>query len=368
MLGLQGFTLFVIFLAITYSHLSPSNNLQLPNQASVGNQGCPNSTTISPCTCTDHGSYGLSMDCSEVQSEERLKQIFQVQFPMNSFWTFSMVGNKDIKVLAEDIFGSATFEMFHITDGSLETVEDGALTGSKDTAKFMYFLDNKNLTKFPFQNIHEFRILDSFYILSSNISSTSGLSSGSLTQLGLDYNPLELPLPANLLDGLPELVRVSLAGVNLTQLTPGFISHNYHLEELRLEHNNINHLAADTFQSPSRSLRIISVANNHIQDVEHQAFPVVESLTIDLQHNALVYLNASIWRPLTEGHVMLRLGDNPLACDCDLAWLVLDPWNQKYTENGTCDGGVPISWLEPTPFESCWDTQQPIETTDIYLV
>ncbi|CAL4133709.1 unnamed protein product, partial [Meganyctiphanes norvegica] len=61
---------------------------------------CPDAEDISPCVCTyDTVSKAMDLECSAVESEEQLKQIFKADFPLKNFNKFDLHDNNNIKVL-----------------------------------------------------------------------------------------------------------------------------------------------------------------------------------------------------------------------------------------------------------------------------
>ncbi|XP_068223684.1 oplophorus-luciferin 2-monooxygenase non-catalytic subunit-like isoform X2 [Palaemon carinicauda] len=74
----------------------------------------------------------------------------------------------------------------------------------------------------------------------------------------------------------------------------------------------------------------------------------------DLDFNALTEVEEEVWRPMLERGTGIYLVGNPLACRCDIQWLInnakfmsqLDPY-------AGCANGTLLRDLQPSSFEGC---------------
>ncbi|CAL4124256.1 unnamed protein product, partial [Meganyctiphanes norvegica] len=96
---------------------------------------CPDAEDIHPCVCTyDSASNAMDLECSAVESEEQLKQIFKADFPFKNFKYFELWSNNNIKVLEAGVLNGISFEIIHIYFTDLEVVELHALDSCYGTA------------------------------------------------------------------------------------------------------------------------------------------------------------------------------------------------------------------------------------------
>ncbi|CAL4094016.1 unnamed protein product, partial [Meganyctiphanes norvegica] len=106
-------------------------------------QYCPDAEDIAPCVCIqDSVSNAVALDCSSVENEEQLKQIFKADFPFKNFHKFYLLFNNNIKVLEAGVFNGISFEQIDIKYTDLEVVELQALDSSYETATEMRLYEN----------------------------------------------------------------------------------------------------------------------------------------------------------------------------------------------------------------------------------
>ncbi|ROT78841.1 hypothetical protein C7M84_002442 [Penaeus vannamei] len=87
---------------------------------------------ISPCVCTVDVQHNMDIDCSQVESEDQLAQVFSSNIPFPKFNKLLIEGNPHLTVLRNGDLGPASFQIIEMTSGVLEEVQDGALSGVKN--------------------------------------------------------------------------------------------------------------------------------------------------------------------------------------------------------------------------------------------
>lgn len=161
------------------------------------------------------------MDCSQVESEQQLAEVFTAYFPHPYVYELFIWNNYNIKVLRAGVFGNVIMRGYDIYGGSLEEVEAGALSGGYNSTLFMVF-SHTNLAKFPFEELHSFEYLYNLIVLYNDLSSLPDLSSSSLRQVYLDRNPFTL-LSATTFAALPHVNELGLEECELRDILPGTV-------------------------------------------------------------------------------------------------------------------------------------------------
>ncbi|CAG0903999.1 unnamed protein product, partial [Darwinula stevensoni] len=79
-----------------------------------------------------------------------------------------------------------------------------------------------------------------------------------------------------------------------------------------------------------------------------------ESAWIDLSENEISVLREEPFRPILEKIREIDLNDNPVVCDCTMAWIVLNPEFLAKVK-GSCTDGTDFQDLDPIDFQNCHD-------------
>ncbi|CAL4237694.1 unnamed protein product [Meganyctiphanes norvegica] len=131
---------------------------------------CPNAEDIAPCVCTyDSEDTTMSLNCSAVESEDQLRQIFKSYFPFKNYRSFYIKNNNNIKVLESGVFNGISFERIDITYSNLEVIELHALDCCYETASEINVEVNR-ITSFPFHELSIFSKLSNFNIGYNSVS------------------------------------------------------------------------------------------------------------------------------------------------------------------------------------------------------
>ncbi|CAL4236287.1 unnamed protein product [Meganyctiphanes norvegica] len=291
---------------------------------------CPDAGDITPCACTyDSEVNAMDLDCSKVESEDQLRQIFKADFPSKNFTKFNLQHNKHVTVLESSIFNGVSFEVITVYNNELEVIEVNALDSCYETATYVNFRDNK-ISAFPFDELSSFSRLDTF-----------GISGNSLNVI-----------PADEFNGI-----TTLRTLYIQSNTPDIVGSFENLPNLRWIHigkNDLNTIPTNFINTGSSHLALISLTSNYINSVEPGAFDMVEKLTIELTSNSLSTIEETTWRPLFKAGVNIFAGENPLLCGCDIAWLFgEDQLLGQVSEETTCVDGAYLHKLDPSIFDDC---------------
>ncbi|CAL4162530.1 unnamed protein product [Meganyctiphanes norvegica] len=293
-------------------------------------QQCPDAEDIAPCTCTYNSvSNAIDLNCSAVESEEQLKQIFKADFPFKNFREFRIEDNNNIKVLEAAVFNGISFEKINIEHNHLEVIELQALNSCYETATVISLKSN-NITSFPFDELSQFSKLSYLYIRENSLSM----------------------IPADAFHGLTALEYLDISG-NHADIV-GTFQDLPNLRYIELSSNALTTIPAHFSETGSSNLSYIGLAGNSIVSVEPGAFDIVDGLNIDMWYNSLSTLEEATWRPNLEAGGTLRTANNPLVCGCDIAWLFgEDQLLGQVDMRATCTDGEYLHNLDPSIFDNC---------------
>ncbi|CAL4110120.1 unnamed protein product, partial [Meganyctiphanes norvegica] len=313
---------------------------------------CPEEDIISPCQCTYWtDSDTIDLDCSLVESEEQLRQIFNSDLNITGQATFYMGRNENIKVLRNDVLGAVSFVDIIVIHGALEVVQAGALSQSEKSLKILKFVDN-NLYEFPFDTIEYMPELNILDVSQNNISFCPLLINNKTKEVSLRLNPLKnIQVEAFL--GLASLKRLDLENTDLVSIEPGFLSGLSVLETVYLGHNHLTHIQQGVFDGELHNLQRVDLSDNSISLVEPNAFQVAKEIDINLWQNELSILDELVWRPLFDVGISFNIYGNPLACGCDIAWLWQRSEYLAQVSDAQCAEGVAVQDIDPSRFDDC---------------
>ncbi|CAL4175997.1 unnamed protein product [Meganyctiphanes norvegica] len=290
---------------------------------------CPDAEDIHPCVCTYYNEVAMDLECSGLEGEDQLRQVFSADFPIKNFRRFIMYSNNNLKVLESSVFNGISFEWISIEQSQLEVIEMHAFDSCYETTTYIRLLMN-NITSFPFDDLFHFSKL-SYFALSNNL---------------LDM------IPANAFNGLS-----ALETLDLEYTTSNFVGTFENLPNLRsifLEHNDLTDIPGNFIKAGSYNLRYIYLNSNSIVSVEPGAFDIVAGLEFYIYGNSLSTLDEATWRSLLEAGGVLDPRYNPLICGCDVAWLFGEDQllNQTHLDT-SCSDGQYLHRLDPSSFDNC---------------
>ncbi|CAL4066957.1 unnamed protein product [Meganyctiphanes norvegica] len=291
---------------------------------------CPDAEDIAPCVCTYVSGYKhLYLECSAVENEEQLKQIFEADFPTKNFKEFRIEQNNNLKVLEAGVFNGISFDMLYIMYNKLEVIELQALDSCYETTIELHLYGN-NITSFPFDEVSQFSKLCYFSIGGNSLS----------------------VIPADVFNGITALKYIYLSE-NKADIV-GTFQDLPNLRDLYLYSNALTTIPADFVKTGSSNLSYIPLHYNNIVSVEPGAFDLVDGLDIYLGYNPLSTLDEATWRPHLEAGGLLFAPHNPLVCDCDIAWLFgEDQLLEQVGDYTACSDGERLHDLDPSMFDNC---------------
>lgn len=297
---------------------------------------CPNSEDISPCVCFSFPDKTTHLDCSAVRSEAQLAELFS-SLAVPAFTSLTIEYNTDIKVLRVGDLGNVTFQEIYVHGGALEEVENGSLSASYSIAHSLDFSSN-SLTSFCFEDIKQFTSLLDLNLSDNKLYELPQISSQTLTSLSIGKNPLTSLSPSVFSD-TPSLRAISIFGTELNNLFAGTFSTLANLTWLNLSENELTHIHTDAIHIKVFGASI-HLDYNSIKYVLPGGISGLRGGFVYLYTNNIVELEEDVWRPLLEEGNTLDLKANPLACGCDVAWLVKNATLLQFVDSKTsCSSG-----------------------------
>lgn len=234
---------------------------------------CPDVIDIIPCVCTTDDQFNMYMDCSYVNSEDQLAEIFQKNMPFTDFKFFNITKTDPLpgfNRLPAGVFGSATFQHILITGTHILTIEEGALANSHETLLILE-LQNNGLTTFPFETLPLFTQLWHFNLAYNNIQTLPDIVSGSMRVLSLTGN-LGISLTRSTFNQARMLEYLNLEDMLLRDIPPNVFSRLENIHTLKLSKNGFSSTLIDHFiNNPLNTLEFLDLHNNQIVDIHHRA-------------------------------------------------------------------------------------------------
>ncbi|XP_047486213.1 oplophorus-luciferin 2-monooxygenase non-catalytic subunit-like [Penaeus chinensis] len=305
---------------------------------------CPDPQDISPCVCTVSEQHKMDIDCSQVESEDQLAQVFSSYIPFTNFHALYINENQHLKILRNGDLGPASFEWIYITGGVLEEVQDEALSQSYPTASHINFQAN-NVSKFPFHELSLFTSLVHLQMRTNSLDSFPVLHSDTLEEIVLNENLFgEIPLDG--FHGVKNLYSISVSANDVEILRPGTLTDLPHLHYLHLDRNQLTDIPAGAIGFSEKGS--LYLQNNNIKSIAIGSITGVNAGHIYLAKNSLVALEEGAFRPFLDGGATLDVDENPLGCGCDLAWLITNSNFMALTSPAaSCYDGELLTSLDP---------------------
>ncbi|VVD01229.1 unnamed protein product, partial [Leptidea sinapis] len=337
----------------------------------VAVQQCPAPNTITPCSCTVKKN-GLDILCEFTEQQHIQKAMNTLRSkPMIIFYL--KLRHNNLAKLPSYIFLGLDIRHLTVHNSTLAVIEDSSLSsiGNKLTQLDVTAVHNKaflgldtleiltlklkrlnlggnELTAVPQKALALLENLKKLEMQENRITSISeGDFAGlrSLDSLGLAHNQLRevpaqvfshltflnsLELEGNLIQridekafvGLEENLQYLRLGDNRLHEIPSEALRPLHrLRHLDLRSNNITYINDDAFTGYGDSITFLNLQKNMIHQLPTMGFDNLNSLeTLNLQNNKLQHIPEEIMEPILDTLRVVDIMDNPLICDCDLAW------------------------------------------------
>lgn len=205
------------------------------------------------------------------------------------------------------------------------------------------FLNNNSLVKITSNalvNLKELETLD----ISSNkleyIPKSLFDNFEQLRKLNLSFNHFQ-NISYDAYRNLKNLRWLSMGGNRLRTLPPTLFQHNENLQTIYLDHTELAVIQNTNFKGLSTLKQLYIRNNEFLREIETFVFQDTPEIThMDLSSNALLTLPQSI--RLLNNLQELKLGNNPWACDCRMAWFA--SWAEKKKDIIKSDLSCPLTY------------------------
>ena len=154
-----------------------------------------------------------------------------------------------------------------------------------------------------------------------DIQTGTSLFSGlvSLRTLKLRHNPLNtLHALPGIFTPLASLVELDLTSCRIRQIASGTFANLTTLIRLHLPQNQLTNISKDAFQG-LHNLQVLQLQYNSIAFIQQELFTGTHELEqLYLQNNHISTVASNTFMP--SSLIRLNIANNPLSCDCQLAW------------------------------------------------
>ncbi|XP_037528979.2 insulin-like growth factor-binding protein complex acid labile subunit [Rhipicephalus sanguineus] len=274
--------------------------------AGLAQAGCPNATSLSPCTCDYYG-----INCMRAQRAGQLRLAFESGDAETRDHRYLWIQNTPIKSFRGGVLGSFKFENVHIDhNANLSNFTLDSLSHMNKVVVVLSLHGNA-LRKIEYDKLRSFTSLES---------------------LDLGGNKLKT-VPPNAFHSI-RLQRLSLMGNPIREIGAAAFFGLTNLTELILSHTRLMKLGGHSLSliRANRNLKI-DLSHARIKTIEETAFDAAMPLEVDLSHNNLTGLRRRPFEGLMTRMVsnvrgreltpVVKVEGNPLTCEgCSYVWIV----------------------------------------------
>lgn len=274
--------------------------------AGLAQAGCPNATSLSPCTCDYYG-----INCMRAERAAQLRRAFNSVNAQSSDHRSLWIQNTPIKSFRPGVLGFFRFENVHIEkNANLTNFTLGSLLLMNKVVTVLSLYGNA-LETFEYDRLRSFTSLESLDLGGNKLRKVppNAFKSIRLQRLSLRGNPIT-EIGAAAFFGLTNLTELLLSQTRLMKLgghSLSFIRANPHLK--------------------------IDLSRSAIKTIESTAFDAAMPLEVDLSHNKLTELPRKPFEGLIirmisnargrELTPVIKVEGNPLTCmGCSYVWIV----------------------------------------------
>ncbi|GFY62203.1 hypothetical protein TNIN_135131 [Trichonephila inaurata madagascariensis] len=270
-------------------------------------KGCPEPIDTRPCTC--YNSPKTVLECQHIEESEILRNVFR----NSSGYEYKEVHIKYsvLQYLPYDIFEKVHVYALYLKNVTLIQLFDKPPTFLQDVDTL--HIESTKLLRGVIWKLLEplthLRVLNIYY---NNIKS-----------LGSDFSE----------HATKELQQLSFYETGTKTIKPGTFRDFVNLDKLAIDHCKITTLSRDMFPVPFNA-RYLYFNYNQLTSIPDNLFTNMPNLqTIGLRSNNIVVLPESAFFGVTKLQ-FFQLDDNPITCDCRLAWLIR---NKPSAVSGKCN-------------------------------
>ncbi|CAG0884351.1 unnamed protein product [Darwinula stevensoni] len=321
-----------------------------------GQAPCPDPDLISPCVCSTYVNESgevVTVDCSNATTSGDIFSAFNdVEWPFAELTEFRLISNERVDSLPDGAFGGVSFQTIFIHSTALNTIHPSAVLSSKDRLELMRVTDSF-LTEFPWDALSQLSSLARLDLQGNALMALPAVQSPSLEDLLLLGSRIP-QLQAGW--STPNMKYLEFDQNPISEFPPAFLDDMENLVQLWCRSCGLGPtLPSGSLQFHSEALVYVVLDENGISRVEPGAITGLTPETrLDLWFNEISELSEESFRPMLEilslGNGYVDLFENPVVCDCSMAWIVLDPAFLASID-GFCTDGTWFIDLDPDFFQ-----------------
>jgi len=339
---------------------------------------CPDAPNIAPCVCSNPAE-GLMLNCNTVTSDQQLSAVFQADFPVTDFYKLE-IKEANITKLGSDL-DTLTFREIDVSSYTIQLVVGHFLRASADTLEKLT-VSGTSVTEdtFPFYDLEFLFKLNTINLYLNRFTSLPPLSSASIEYMDFTHNQIA-SLDSGIFNGTTALKKFTMIFNALKEILPGTIFFPPSMIELQIQTSTIQtiHSGALALQETSSlqrldfydnsltellpqsiviptTLEYLDFTDMFIETVHPGAFVVsagteLAPLTVILAGNRITTLDQDAFEDLFMRATTVNLNVNPLACGCDLYWLISNPTYMSKLGSCTCADNTLVTDLDVPWFD-----------------
>lgn len=232
------------------------------------------------------------------------------------------VSNNRLQAVPFQVFGPMTrLQYLDISHNKIATFLDYYFKPNRQLKTL--FLNNNSLVKITSNALVNLKELETLDISSNKLDYIPKALFDNLEQLrelDISYNNFQ-NISQDSFKNLNKLKTLNMGGNRLKMLPAMLFQHNENLITLYLDHTEVTVLQNTNFKGLHNLQRLYIRNNQLLREIEAFVLQDTPSLThLDISANALTYLPLSL--KMLDKLQELRMGNNPWACDCRMAWFV----------------------------------------------
>ncbi|CAL4083522.1 unnamed protein product [Meganyctiphanes norvegica] len=272
---------------------------------------------LEPCDCINNrGSQAglFSIECGPSTNWTTVDEIKEMIASADDalitthVFRFTMTGTNVSGALKQDVWGRLDFHQVILDNNQIQQVDNHAFANSKETLTLLS-IKNNEITYFHWDQLSDIP---------------------HLYQLLLQGNKLSF-IPSDIFPQT-DLAYLDLSRNQIIYIGPNAFSNLRKLSKLNLSYNQLEYLDDYMFSIAQHDLDpnnlIINLSNNKISYISPMAFADVRPININLSYNRLTSIEEEVFRPIIDAtyyFLSVDLNNNFIVCNCDIAWILLDP-------------------------------------------
>ncbi|XP_071532322.1 oplophorus-luciferin 2-monooxygenase non-catalytic subunit-like [Panulirus ornatus] len=321
---------------------------------------CPTAADILPCVCSVDAYFNMKIDCSTAETCEQLLSAFDTEFPFTHFQELKIDPDPSdwhgsLTTLDPNTFGVLTFERVIIRSTQLTSLHPQTFANSLATLKYLNLANNK-INDFPFETVPLYSALHTLTLEENYLANLPPFESASLEVLSVSGNR-KMTFNDTVFHATPSLREIYMDRLLLQNLMPGFLLNLENLTVISLEENRLTELGELTIATERESLASVNLNYNQISYLYPSALQgLARNAELTMRSNFVKTLDQETWNDIFDQVLpsgVIDLADNPLTCECDIAWIMLeenDIYRPLITKTTTCSGGESVIYLDPHYF------------------